>query len=212
MLCAPKEQSNAPPQKPLDRAGAADLRDCPEADPGGSRLSPGAGRPCGRGRPPWPHRLRDLPRGPCRTQTRGAALCAGGAPRLAGSPALRATAHRHVRVGTAPPSPGRSRPPPAWLPLCPGEVSRPRPGAGPPDRSPAGPCQRPRCLKQNTLRSCRPPGRLKPPPAALASGSLARAALESRARRGESIVRYAEATIVGRLARPRLGWGRRAQR
>ena len=43
-------------------------------------------------------------------------------------------------------------------------------------------------MKKNTLTSCRPTGRLDPTPADLAYGSLALAALEYQARRGEVIV------------------------
>jgi hypothetical protein len=134
-----KEHSHAPPQKPLSRACAADLRDRPEADPGGSGLSPGAGRPCGRGWPPCPHRLYDLPLGQFRPQKVGAALCAGGGPGLAGSPALRATAHSHLRVGTAPQSPRRPRPLGAGLPLLPVELSRACHRLSPAHRGPTRP-------------------------------------------------------------------------
>ena len=58
----------------------------------------------------------------------------------------------------------------------------------------------------------RPPGRLAPAPAALAYAQLALAALESRARQGETIVLYEEATVVWRFARPRAGWWRTAPR
>lgn len=68
------------------------------------------------------------------------------------------------------------------------------------------------CLKKNTLSYCRPTGRLDPTPAALAYGSLELAALEYRARRGEIILLYEDATIVWRLALPRAGWWRKAQR
>ena len=47
---------------------------------------------------------------------------------------------------------------------------------------------------------------------ALAYASIALAALESRARRGESILLYEEETVLWRFALPRLGWRRRAQR
>jgi transposase len=67
-------------------------------------------------------------------------------------------------------------------------------------------------VKKNTRSSCRPTGRLDPTPADLASGSLALAALEYQARRGEIILLYEDATILWRFALPRLGWWRRAQR
>jgi hypothetical protein len=67
-------------------------------------------------------------------------------------------------------------------------------------------------VKKKDGSSYRPTGRLDPTPAALASGSLALAALESRARRGESIVRYEDDTILWRFALPRAGWWRTAQR
>jgi hypothetical protein len=53
---------------------------------------------------------------------------------------------------------------------------------------------------------------LDPNPAALASGSLALAALESQARRGEIIVLSEDDTILWRFALPRAGWWRTAQR
>jgi hypothetical protein len=58
----------------------------------------------------------------------------------------------------------------------------------------------------------RPPGRLDPHAADLADGALALAALEYQARRGESILLYADATIRWRVALPRAGWWRTAQR
>jgi hypothetical protein len=58
----------------------------------------------------------------------------------------------------------------------------------------------------------RPTGRRAPAPAALASGSLARAALESRARRGDILVLSEDATRRWRLARPRAGWWRNTLR
>jgi hypothetical protein len=67
-------------------------------------------------------------------------------------------------------------------------------------------------VKKNTLSYCRPTGRLDPSPADLAYGSLALAALESRARQGEIIVLYEDETILWRFALPRAGWWRRAQR
>ena len=127
-------------------------------------------------------------------------------------PRSRATAHSHGRAGTTPQSPGRARPPPAWRPFFPGEWPRTCYRARPTDRSPAGSRTRPRSLKKNTRSSGRPTGRRTPTPAERASGSLARAALESRARRGERIVLYAAETLGGRFALPRLGWWRRAQR
>jgi hypothetical protein len=53
---------------------------------------------------------------------------------------------------------------------------------------------------------------LDPAPADLAYGSLELAALEYQARRGESIVLYADETILWRFALPRAGWWRTAQR
>jgi hypothetical protein len=67
-------------------------------------------------------------------------------------------------------------------------------------------------VKKNTRSSCRPTGRRDPTPADLASGSLALAALEDQARRGEIIVLYEDATLLWRFALPRRGWWRRAQR
>ena len=58
----------------------------------------------------------------------------------------------------------------------------------------------------------RPTGRLEPAPAALASGSLALAALEYQARRGESILLYEDETILWRFALLRAGWWRTAPR
>jgi hypothetical protein len=67
-------------------------------------------------------------------------------------------------------------------------------------------------VKKKDLSYYRPTGRLDPEPAALASGSIALAALESRARRGESILLYEDATILWRFALPRAGWWRTARR
>ena len=68
------------------------------------------------------------------------------------------------------------------------------------------------CLKKNTLSYCRPTGRLDPTPADLAYGSLALAALEYRARRGEIILLYEDETILWRFALPRAGWWRKTPR
>ena len=62
-----------------------------------------------------------------------------GTPGLGGSPALRSTAQSHLRAGTAPQSPRRSRPPGARLPPFPMELSRTRHRLSPPDRGPARP-------------------------------------------------------------------------
>ena len=53
---------------------------------------------------------------------------------------------------------------------------------------------------------------MDPAPADLADGSLALAALEYQARRGEIIVLYEDETILWRFALPRAGWWRTAQR
>src|SRR5215831_11386019 len=142
----------------------------------------------------------------------GTALCAGGPPGLAGSPALRSTAQSHVRVGATPQSPRRSRSPGARLPPFPMELPRTRHRAHPTDRGATGPCKRPLCLKKNSLRYFRPTGRLEPTPADLAYGSLALAALEYRARRGEIVLLYEDETILWRFALLRVGWWRTAQR
>jgi len=65
---------------------------------------------------------------------------------------------------------------------------------------------------KKTSAYSRPTGRLAPHPAELAWASLARAALEYRARRGEIIVLYADETVLWRFALPRAGWWRTAQR
>jgi len=62
------------------------------------------------------------------------------------------------------------------------------------------------------LSSYRPTGRLEPDPAALAYASVALAALESQARRGEIILLYEDETILWRFALPRAGWWRTTQR
>src|SRR5436853_6898507 len=64
----------------------------------------------------------------------------------------------------------------------------------------------------NTIGYYRPTGRLTPAPADLAYGSLALAALEYQARRGEIILLYEDETILWRFALPRTGWWRTAQR
>src|SRR3989442_3663566 len=67
-------------------------------------------------------------------------------------------------------------------------------------------------MKKNALSFYRPTGRLHPTPAALAYGSLALAALEYQARRGEIILLYEDETVLWRFALPRAGWWRKAQR
>jgi hypothetical protein len=67
-------------------------------------------------------------------------------------------------------------------------------------------------VKKNHGSSYRPTGRRDPAPADLAYGSLALAALEDQARRGEMIVLSEDETILWRLALPRAGWGRTVQR
>ena len=67
-------------------------------------------------------------------------------------------------------------------------------------------------MKKKEGSSYRPTGRLHPTPADLAYGSLALAALEDRARRGEIIGLYEDATILWRFALPRAGWWRTVQR
>jgi len=82
----------------------------------------------------------------------------------------------------------------------------------PPDRRAGEPRKRPRGVKKKQVSYYRPTGRLDPAPAALAYGSLALAALESQARRGEIIVLYEDETILWRFAMLRAGWWRRTQR
>src|SRR5215470_661325 len=101
----PKEPSDAPPQKPLSRSCAHDLRHAAQAGQGGAGLSPCPGCPCGGRGSPYLYRLRDLPLGQFCPAEMGAALCAGGAPGLAGSSTLRSPTQNHVRAGTAPQSP-----------------------------------------------------------------------------------------------------------
>ena len=67
-------------------------------------------------------------------------------------------------------------------------------------------------MKKKDRSSYRPTGRLEPAPAALAYGSLALAALESQARRGESILRSEDETLRWRFALPRAGWWRNTPR
>lgn len=62
-----------------------------------------------------------------------------------------------------------------------------------------------RCEKKD-VSSHRPTGRLGPAPAELSWASLALAALEYRARRGESILLYEDETMLWRFALPRAGW------
>ena len=61
-------------------------------------------------------------------------------------------------------------------------------------------------MKKHAVSFSRPTGRLDPAPADLAYGSLARAALEYQARRGEIILLYEDETILWRFALPRAGW------
>jgi DDE superfamily endonuclease len=67
-------------------------------------------------------------------------------------------------------------------------------------------------LEKNAVSSCRPTGQLDPNPADRTDASLQIAALEYRARQGESILLYEDETILWRFALPRHGWWRRAQR
>ena len=67
-------------------------------------------------------------------------------------------------------------------------------------------------MKKNALSFYRPTGRLHPTPADLAYGSLALAALEYQARRGEIILLSEDETVLWRFALPRAGWWRKAQR
>ena len=67
-------------------------------------------------------------------------------------------------------------------------------------------------MKKNALSFYRPTGRLEPTPADLAYGSLALAALEYQARRGEIILLSEDETSLWRFALPRAGWWRKAQR
>ena len=92
------------------------------------------------------------------------------------------------------------------------ELSRTRHRLGATDREPDRPGKCPWDLKKNALSYCRPTGRLAPPAADLAYGSIDLAALEYRARRGEIILLYADETILWRFALPRVGWWRKAQR
>jgi len=62
-----------------------------------------------------------------------------------------------------------------------------------------------RAVLKKDVSYSRPMGRLDPTPADLASASLARAALEYRARRGEIILLYEDETILWRFALPRVG-------
>jgi transposase len=61
-------------------------------------------------------------------------------------------------------------------------------------------------IKKNTIRYCRPTGRLEPKLADLAYGRLELAALEYRAQRGEIILLYEDETVLWRFALPRAGW------
>src|SRR5215470_10955381 len=142
----------------------------------------------------------------------GLPFCAPGYAGARRPPALWATAQSHMRVGTAPQALGRSRPPKARVHPFPMELSRTCDRLSPRDGSPTRSGERPWCPKKNALSYCRPTGRLDPTPADLAYGSIDLAALEYRARRGESILLYEDETIVWRFALPRLGWWRRAQR
>jgi hypothetical protein len=55
----------------------------------------------------------------------------------------------------------------------------------------------------------RPTGLLAPDPAALAYASVALAALEYQAHRGDLLLLYADETILWRFALPRAGWWHR---
>src|SRR6266568_5167271 len=183
-----------------------------EADQGGPCLPSHPSGPRRRGRATPPNRLRYAPLYLGRAAQMGPSFCHPGHAGTRGSPTLRASPQSHLRIGTAPQSPRRPRPPGAWLHILPVELSRARHRLRPADRGPTRSRKCARGVKKNTLSSCRPTGRLDPTPADLASGSLELAALEYRARRGEIIVLYEDATLLWRFALPRLGWWRRAQR
>ena len=109
MSCAPKEPSDAPPQKLLSRSCAHDLRNHTQADQGGTCLSPCTGRPCGG-------------RGSTRLAVSTTFHLANSAlrkwvqrfahegPQACWIDHAPATAQGHVRAGTTPQSPHRSRP------------------------------------------------------------------------------------------------------
>ena len=63
-------------------------------------------------------------------------------------------------------------------------------------------------FKKKDVSYSRPTWRLAPAPAELAYASLALAALEYRARRGEIILLYEDETLLWRCALPRAGWWR----
>ena len=107
--CAPKEPSPALPPKPLSRSCAPDLRNPAPAAPGGAGLAPCPSCPGGGGGATRLHRRRPLPLGACRPAPMGAALGPARAAGLPGAPALRSTAHRHVRPRTASHPPRRAR-------------------------------------------------------------------------------------------------------
>ena len=92
------------------------------------------------------------------------------------------------------------------------EVPRTRDRLDSCNRGPAWPCEPPLRLKKKEGSSYRPTGRREPVPADLAYGSLALAALEDQACRGEIIGLYEDAPSLGRFALPRAGWWRTAQR
>jgi hypothetical protein len=188
------------------------VRDRPAAAQGGARLAPCAGRPCGGRWPPRQRRLCDRPLGPRRPTPRGATLGPPRRGRPRGPASSWATAPRPVRTRPASQPPRRASPAPAWLPLGPRAVPRPRARLRVCHRAPAGPCAPPLRLHNKAGSSARPPGRREPAPAARASGALALAALASQARRGAILGLAADATSLWRLAVPRAGWGRTAPR
>jgi len=158
------------------------------------------------------HRLHHAPLYLLRPAPVGPSLCSPGGPGSRRLSPLWSPAHSDLRASALPRSPRRPRSAPARLEPCSVALSGTCHRARPPDRGPAPSRERPRRVKKNDVSSSRPTGRLAPAPAALAWASLALAALEYRARRGEMIVLYDDETIVWRFALPRAGWWRTAQR
>src|SRR5438132_10880887 len=95
-----------------------------ETDERGAGLSPCPSRARGRQRPTPPNGLRHAALYLFRPAQVGPSLREPGYPGLGRSPPPRSTHESHVRVGTAPQSPRRSRPPGARRPPFPMELSR----------------------------------------------------------------------------------------
>jgi hypothetical protein len=156
------DPSQANPHTALSRCCPPHLRPLRETAQRSARLPPCPSGTRRRQRPAHPHRRRRAPVYVFCRAHRGPSLCPARPPGARGSPALRATAQSHRRVGKTPQAPGRSSPPGTRLPVFPREWSRPRDRLRPRDRRPAGPRECPWRVNNKTSAPPAPPAALIP--------------------------------------------------